>query len=74
MGERRNGHRDLVGMPEGRRPLETPRRRLQDNIKMDTEDVGWEVLDWVYVVQDGNMWRALVNAIMKFLVFNYLRT
>ena len=41
MGERRGAHRDLVGKPEGRRPLGRPRRRGEYNIKMDLRDVGW---------------------------------
>jgi hypothetical protein len=42
MGERRGAYRALVGKPEGRRPLERPRRRGEDNIKMDLREVGWE--------------------------------
>jgi hypothetical protein len=42
MGERRGAYRVLVGKPEGRRPLERPRRRWDDNIKMDLQEVGWE--------------------------------
>jgi hypothetical protein len=41
MGERRGAHRVLVGKPEGRRPLGRPRRRWEDNIKMDLREVGW---------------------------------
>jgi hypothetical protein len=41
MGEKRGAYRDLVGKPEGRRPLGRPRRRWEDNIKMDLRDVGW---------------------------------
>jgi hypothetical protein len=42
MGERRGAYRDLVGKPEGRRPLGRPRRTREDNIKMDFREVGWE--------------------------------
>jgi hypothetical protein len=42
MGEKRGAYRILVGRPEGRRPLGTPRRRWEDNIKMDLQEVGWE--------------------------------
>jgi hypothetical protein len=45
LGERRAAYRILVGRPEGRRPLGRPRRRIEDNIKMDLEDVGW-AMDW----------------------------
>jgi hypothetical protein len=41
MGERRGAYRVLVGKPEGKRPLERPRRRWEDNIKMDLREVGW---------------------------------
>jgi hypothetical protein len=41
MGERRDAHRALVGKSEGRRPLEIPRRRWEDNIKMDLREIGW---------------------------------
>jgi hypothetical protein len=45
MGERRGSYRDLVGKPEGRRPLGRPRRRWEDNIKMDLREVGWGGMD-----------------------------
>jgi hypothetical protein len=41
MGEKRGAYRILVGTPEGRRPLERHRRRREDNIKMDLQEVGW---------------------------------
>ena len=47
MGERRGVYRDLVGKPEGRRPLGIPRRRWEDNIKMDLQEVGCGVMDWI---------------------------
>jgi hypothetical protein len=53
MGERRGAYRALVGKPEGRRPLERPRRRWEDNIKMDLREVGWEGMDWLDLAQDG---------------------
>jgi hypothetical protein len=65
MGERRGAYRALVGKPEGRRPLERPRRRWEDNIKMDLREVGWGGMDWINVAQDRDRWRALVNAVMK---------
>jgi hypothetical protein len=61
-------HRALVGKPEGRRPLGRPRRRWEDNIKMDLREVGWGGVDWIDLAQDRDMWRALVNAAMNLRV------
>jgi hypothetical protein len=52
MGERRSAYRILVGRPEGRRPLGRPRRRWEDNIKMDLQEVGWGGMDWSDMAQD----------------------
>jgi hypothetical protein len=68
MGERRGAYRALVGKPEGRRPLGRPRRRWEDNIKMDLREVGWGGLDWINMAQDRDRWRALVNTVMNLLV------
>jgi hypothetical protein len=67
MGEGRGAYRILVGRPEGRRPLGRPRRRWEDNIKMDLQKVGWGV-DWIDMAQDRDRWRALVSAVMKLRV------
>ena len=64
MGERRGAYRALVGKPEGRRPLGRPRRRWEDNIKMDLREVGWG-MDWISLAQDRDRWRALVNTVMN---------
>jgi hypothetical protein len=58
----------LVGKPEGKRPVGRPRRRWEDNIKMDLKEVGYEGVDWIELAQDRDMWRALVNAVMNFRV------
>jgi hypothetical protein len=68
MGERRGAQRALVGKPEGRRPLGRPRRRWEDNIKMNLREVGWGDLDWIDLVQDRHRWRALVNTVMNLRV------
>ena len=68
MCEGRNMYRVLVGKPEGKRPLGRPRRRWEDNIKMDLEEVGCGGMDWVDVVQDRDRWRALVNVVMNLWV------
>jgi hypothetical protein len=64
MGEKRGVYRVLVGRSEGKRPLRRPRRRWKDNIKMDLQEVRCEGMDWIDLAQDGDSWRALVNAIM----------
>jgi hypothetical protein len=47
MGERRGAYRVLVGRPRGKRPLEIPRRRWEDNIKIDLQEVCWGGMDWI---------------------------
>ena len=65
MGEGRSVHRVLVGKSEGKRPLGRPRRRWEDNIKMDLREVGGGG-DWMELAQDRDKWRALVNTVMNF--------
>ncbi|KAJ4442251.1 hypothetical protein ANN_12117 [Periplaneta americana] len=62
MGESRNAYRVLVGRPEGKRPLGRPRRRWEDNIKMDLREVGYDDRDWINLAQDRDRWRAYVRA------------
>ena len=68
MGERRDAYRVLVGKPEGKRPLRRTRRRWDDNIKMDLQEVGCGGMGWIELVQNRDRWRALVNAIMNLRV------
>jgi hypothetical protein len=68
IGEGRAVHRVLVGRPEGKRPLGRPRRRWEDNIRMDLREVGERRGDWMESHQDGDRWRALVNAVKNFRV------
>jgi hypothetical protein len=65
MGERRGAYRTSVGKPEGRRPLGRPRRRWEDNIKMDLREVGWGGVDWIDLAEDRDRWRALVYTVMN---------
>ena len=67
-GERRGVYRALVNEPEGKRPLGRPRRRWEDNIKMDLQVVGCGGVDWIELAQDRDRWRALVNAVMDLRV------
>ena len=68
MGERRGVWRLLVGKPDGKRQLGRPRRRWEDNIKTDLQEVGCGGIDWIEVAQDRDRWRALVNAVMNLRV------
>ena len=63
MGKGRGVHRVLVGKPEGKRPLGRPRRRWEDNIKMDLQEVGRSCGDWMELAQDRDRWRALVGTV-----------
>jgi len=68
MGESRGVYRVLVGKPEGKRPLERPRCRWEDNMKMDLQEVGCGSMDWIELAQDRDRWRALVSAAMNLRV------
>jgi hypothetical protein len=57
-----------VGKLEGRRPLERPRRRWEDNIKMVLREVGWGNIDWIDLAQDRDRWWALVYTVMNLRV------
>ena len=61
-------HRVLVGKPEGKKPLGRPRRRWEDNIKIDLQEVGRCCRDWMELAQDRDRWRALVSTVMNFRV------
>ena len=67
-GERSGACRGLVERPEGRRPLGRPRRRWEDNIKIDLQELGCGSVDWIELAQDKDRWWALVNAVMNFRV------
>ena len=58
----------VVVKPEGKGPLESPRRRWEDNIKMDLQELGCEGMDGIELVQDRDRWRAVVTAVMNLRV------
>jgi hypothetical protein len=68
MGEVRGAYNNLCGRPEGRRPLGRPRRRWEDNIKMDLRGIGFGVADWIHLAQVRDRWRALVNTVINLRV------
>ena len=68
MEEGRGVHKVLVGKPEGERPLVRPRRRWENNIKMDLQEEERGCGDWMELAQDRDRWRVLVSTVMKFRV------
>ena len=68
MEEGRGVHKVSVGEPEGKRPLWRPRRRWENNIKMDLEEVRRGYGDWMEFAQDRDRWRALVRTVMNLRV------
>jgi len=64
----RNAYRILVRRPEGKRSLGGPRRRWEDNIRMDLRDIGWDCVDWKHLAQDRDQRRAVVNTVMNLQV------
>jgi len=65
MGESRGVYRVLVRKPEGKRPFGRPRRRWEDNINMDLQEMECGGMDWIDLAQDTDRWRALVNAVVN---------
>jgi hypothetical protein len=68
MVEGRGAYRVLVGRPEGKRSLGRPRRRWEDNIKMDLTEIGIDGANWIRLAQDRAQWRAFVNTVMNLRV------
>jgi hypothetical protein len=68
MGEGRGLYRVLVGKPEGKRPLGRPRRRWEDNVRIDLQEVRFGCEDWIGLAQDRDTWRALVSAVRNLRV------
>ena len=57
--------RDLVGKPEGKKPLGKLRFRWEESIKINLQEVGWGGMEWIALAQDMERWQAVVNAIMN---------
>jgi hypothetical protein len=68
MGEMRNEHNILFGKPVWKRPLGRPRRRWEDNIKMDPREIGWKDVDWINPTHDTDKWRAVVDKVTNLRV------
>jgi hypothetical protein len=68
MGEGRGVYRILVGRTEGKRPLGRPRRRWEDNVKMDLREIGIDGANWIQLTHDRIQWRAFVNMVMNLRV------
>jgi hypothetical protein len=64
-GEKGNPYRLLMVKPEGERPVEIPRCRWVDYIKMDLGEIAFRGADWICLAQDRDKWRALVNVVMN---------
>jgi hypothetical protein len=67
-GEWRGVYKVLVGRPEGKRPVGRPRRRWEDNIKMDLRDIEIDGANWIQLAQDRVQWRVFVNTVMNLRV------
>ena len=65
---RRVAYRIVMGTNEGRRPLGKPRKRWEDNIKMDVQEVGWRDMDWILLAQDRDRRSVLVNGVINLQV------
>jgi hypothetical protein len=63
-----NVYKILVGKPEGKRSLGRPRRRWEDNIRVDLKDIGWEGVDWIHLALGRDRWRAVVIMLMNFRI------
>jgi hypothetical protein len=72
MREGRNVYRVLVGNPKVKRPLERPRRRWEDGIKMDLREIGWVGVQWIHLAQDRDLWWAVLNAEVNLPVLSSL--
>jgi hypothetical protein len=63
--EKRNAYRLLVGKPEGKGPVGSPRQRWMHNINIDLGEIGWGVVDWIGLAQERDRWRTLVKSVLN---------
>ena len=68
MEEGRSAFKILTGTTTGNNALGRPRRRWEDNVRMDLKEIGIDTKNWVHSAQDRDYWRALVNVALKFWV------
>jgi hypothetical protein len=68
MGAMSNVYKILVEKSEGKGSLGRISLRLEDNIKMELREIGWEVVDWMHLDQDRDQWRAVVNTVINLWV------
>jgi hypothetical protein len=61
----RNKYKILIGMPEEKGPVGKLRRRWEDNIRMDFNEIEWDGVDWIQLTQDRDHWRGFVNTVMN---------
>jgi hypothetical protein len=64
----RNAYKILVGKPQGKKSLEISRRRLEENIRMDLRETGWDGVEWIHLAEVRDQWGALVNKVMDLRV------
>jgi hypothetical protein len=64
----RGVYRALIGRPEGKRQQGRPRRRCEDNIKLDVREIGIDEANWIQLAQERVQWRAFVNKVMNLRV------
>jgi len=68
MGEVRNAYKVLVGKPEGKRPLGRSKHKWENNIGMDIWELGYEIMNWINVIQYRDQWQALVDTALNLRV------
>jgi hypothetical protein len=64
----RNAYNILVGKPEGNRPLGRLKSRVEDSVRLDLREIGWNVLDWINLAQDRDRWLSVVNTVINLRV------